>query len=432
MADSKKTAKVSQGNSGSIDNVLLRTLREKANMTQKELAGKLNMSYQAIARLEQSPHPAMTDTLTRLAGFFGVSCGYLLGEEQVDLERLSLNKQLAANVEKFLQKVFSEPQPPDKLLEKLLMYVDVAGKESAGRSEDSIEMEEEIMGVWWDIVNEYRRANWQVMTAKASQLIDMAQKIRRPYLAGLGRAYKAYGLRNQNTPESLAQAAHELTKLQGEKGFECALKHRITGKIYSRRDDLPSALAEYLAAEELVRKSTRDDVLFILEKVKLLRNIAGIYERLADSMGTEQTKDKKAYLKKCEKYLAECGTAIEQLAECGQEDAFVENAMLCHGWARYHRQNGDQDQAIKKAIEARNNAEKAKMRDYDVRLVMLLFNFNMRWQNFAVAAKWYGQLLPLQRYRRGPIARHYKKLVAEYETEILNYIAQGADDGFTA
>ena len=60
---------------------ILKYLRKSYNLTQKELAQKINVAQSSIAMLENGRNDANASTLTALSDFFGVSIDYLLGRE---------------------------------------------------------------------------------------------------------------------------------------------------------------------------------------------------------------------------------------------------------------------------------------------------------------------------------------------------------------
>ncbi|MEG0470736.1 MAG: helix-turn-helix transcriptional regulator [Solibacillus sp.] len=57
----------------------LRMLRDKMNLSQKDLTERLNINRSTYARYETSSTQPDYDTLTKLADFFGVTTDYLLG-----------------------------------------------------------------------------------------------------------------------------------------------------------------------------------------------------------------------------------------------------------------------------------------------------------------------------------------------------------------
>lgn len=71
----------------------LKELRKEKNLTQKELADKINVSKITVLRWENGERQIKTDKAQKLADFFGVSVGYLLGydndfEKQIKVEAL--------------------------------------------------------------------------------------------------------------------------------------------------------------------------------------------------------------------------------------------------------------------------------------------------------------------------------------------------------
>ena len=59
----------------------LKALRKKHNITQTQLAEKLNLDTSSIAKYETTATMPSADVLIRIAGFFGVTTDYLLGLE---------------------------------------------------------------------------------------------------------------------------------------------------------------------------------------------------------------------------------------------------------------------------------------------------------------------------------------------------------------
>lgn len=60
----------------------IRFLREENNLTQKELASKININNSVLSRLENGERPLKTSELLSLADYFNVSLDYLLGRPQ--------------------------------------------------------------------------------------------------------------------------------------------------------------------------------------------------------------------------------------------------------------------------------------------------------------------------------------------------------------
>ena len=84
----------------------IRTLRTSQGLSQKELGDALDISTQAVSKWETGAAIPDTLMLPQIAAFFGVSVGYLLGQEdpisQVDVafygEFLELTEEQKATV----------------------------------------------------------------------------------------------------------------------------------------------------------------------------------------------------------------------------------------------------------------------------------------------------------------------------------------------
>ena len=67
-------------------------LREKASLSQKELAGKLNVSRETVAKWENSSRDLKTEHTIALADYFGVTCDEIL--RGVEAKNVNVNRRL--------------------------------------------------------------------------------------------------------------------------------------------------------------------------------------------------------------------------------------------------------------------------------------------------------------------------------------------------
>jgi transcriptional regulator with XRE-family HTH domain len=72
-----------------MESLRLRELRNRHNLTQKELAGRLQISNDAYSLYELGKRQMNYQTLFLLADIYGVSIDYLLGRSDVNLVSLS-------------------------------------------------------------------------------------------------------------------------------------------------------------------------------------------------------------------------------------------------------------------------------------------------------------------------------------------------------
>jgi len=83
-------------------------LRKKKNMTQKELADKLDISSVTLSRYETEARTPSINTVKKMADFFKVSMEYLMGETENDKMVEALDQVVSAttsNVVKTLNQV---------------------------------------------------------------------------------------------------------------------------------------------------------------------------------------------------------------------------------------------------------------------------------------------------------------------------------------
>lgn len=76
----------------------IRTLRKAANLSQRQLAQKIGMSQQALAKYENGQATPNPTTLSQLAHVLGVSVDHLLGNRTDDAIRVPVLGQVAAGI----------------------------------------------------------------------------------------------------------------------------------------------------------------------------------------------------------------------------------------------------------------------------------------------------------------------------------------------
>ena len=76
---------------------ILNELREERGIYQKELAAYLNVSISTVSNYEQNVHQPDSETLCKLADYFGVTTDYLLGRTTYRYDPARLNKSIAAH-----------------------------------------------------------------------------------------------------------------------------------------------------------------------------------------------------------------------------------------------------------------------------------------------------------------------------------------------
>lgn len=68
----------------------LKELRQKNELSQKEIAEILGFSLRSFQRMENGESQIKPEKAQQLADFFGVSVGYLLGYEVIDLSLIHI------------------------------------------------------------------------------------------------------------------------------------------------------------------------------------------------------------------------------------------------------------------------------------------------------------------------------------------------------
>lgn len=77
----------------------IKALRLAHNMTQVELANKLNITKQAVSNWENDNIQPSIDMLIKLADLFGVTTDYLLGRDMTNyINAQGLSKEMLAHI----------------------------------------------------------------------------------------------------------------------------------------------------------------------------------------------------------------------------------------------------------------------------------------------------------------------------------------------
>lgn len=98
----------------------LRELRKNKGLKQRELGKLLSLSGVAISLYETGKRQPDTETLRKLANFFGVSTDYLLGE--TDDPNPSKSEDVSILTEKDLEKM------PSLIRESVISYIEMMKK----------------------------------------------------------------------------------------------------------------------------------------------------------------------------------------------------------------------------------------------------------------------------------------------------------------
>ena len=83
---------------------MIKKLREKKGMTQKELANALNVTQTAITYWETGKREPNAEIIEKIANFFGVTPAYIMGWENTDEKKYYLNEETA----KLAQEMFED------------------------------------------------------------------------------------------------------------------------------------------------------------------------------------------------------------------------------------------------------------------------------------------------------------------------------------
>lgn len=104
----------------------LKELRQEKKLSQKELAKTIGVHYRTLQNWENGESQIKPDKAEKLADFFGVSVGYLLGYEVIDLMDTTYLKEYVffdgdySNPDKTKKQYFEEISEKIKIYKKVL------------------------------------------------------------------------------------------------------------------------------------------------------------------------------------------------------------------------------------------------------------------------------------------------------------------------
>jgi tetratricopeptide (TPR) repeat protein len=285
--------------------------------------------------------------------------------------------------------------------------------------------EEEVLGQWWSILSAYQRGDWYDMIRHCHALVDLGEALGRPYLIAIGHALMAKAIRNKGGRQAVDEAERELSEALRGEDYQSPLTLRLKGKVHSRREELEKALSCYKEAESLMKRSSRSDAWFLLEKTKLLRNIATMHGRLAEQ--AQENGDislKPNHLAQAERYITLCSDAVAVLENHLKAEADIERMMLAFCIARHLEDKGDLKGAMKEAEQALKLSVDLQQESYAARVRMFLFHAYMEDGNMEKAVNYFGSLLPLAKYSSGRFEWHYGKYVKPREKDMVKCLEE--------
>lgn len=90
----------------------IKTLRKEKRVTQQELANAIDVVQSTIGMIESGKKTGSTQTLLKIANFFGVTVDYLLSEDdkknEEDVTQIKLSKKAEKDIEKALAQTLED------------------------------------------------------------------------------------------------------------------------------------------------------------------------------------------------------------------------------------------------------------------------------------------------------------------------------------
>lgn len=97
---------------------MLRKLRKQNKITQEELAEQLNYGASAISNYESGKNEPSISDLIKIADYFGVSIGYLLGTEEFNTRLL--DQEVISNLTKQISIVMKSVEKLNELIKPFI------------------------------------------------------------------------------------------------------------------------------------------------------------------------------------------------------------------------------------------------------------------------------------------------------------------------
>jgi transcriptional regulator with XRE-family HTH domain len=402
----------------------LRDLREKRGLTQKKLAHETRIHFQTVSRLERVPSRVGTDTLVELAKFFDVPCGYLVGEEKIDIgSQLEGHPDFVAQAARFVEllRVRQAHKPTDLL--KVFCAMLEADPTRLAQDKARMVNEEESFGLWWSALAAYERADWDSMILRAEQLKQLGERLGRPFLIAVGRVYKAQALCRRDREVDTATAYRELENVpEDSQLFESALVTRLRAKLLRRCGKVQEALELCEKAVRLMKENPRDDALYRLERTKLLRYLGVLHSRLAGQLEERHSPERTEHMKKAGEYLLKCEAAIEDLRSELHQEANIENMLVAFARACYLEIDERLKESFDAAKQAWNLAKANSEAPYATKVQMFLIHICVLLGYEDEASRHCGNLLPLTQFQTGPFARQYKEWIVPHKDKISEWV----------
>ena len=104
----------------------IKFLRKRANITQSELAEKLNLSFGTISKYEKDEISIPSETLLKIANIFNVSTDFLLGRVDIKNESIAIAASIKDNVD------LSDVSNEDK--EAIMRFVEMAKNKNKNKN----------------------------------------------------------------------------------------------------------------------------------------------------------------------------------------------------------------------------------------------------------------------------------------------------------
>jgi transcriptional regulator with XRE-family HTH domain len=109
----------------------LKELRTKKGVTISQLCDELQMNQNTYAKYERNERDVSTETLSKLADFYGVTTDYLLGREPAPNPFADLGLDEAGEQEMLRQYMSFEPEVRAMLMDVLIKLADSAKPEES-------------------------------------------------------------------------------------------------------------------------------------------------------------------------------------------------------------------------------------------------------------------------------------------------------------
>jgi len=311
----------------------------------RAFAPKTGLSFSKISRIRRGhDHNPTIASLIQLADGLGVPLASLI-EDKRNLQEFyadEAEQDLIHELLDRLQKTHRFKEAVGQILKTLRVCPD------AMASQATLADEEEILDVFWAVIEAYLHGEWPTMVEAARKLRGIGSRLYRPSLIWLANTYLAYGMRNKHGEDNLREADSSMADIpENQLG---PLQLRILAQIRRRQGKHDEAMSLINRAEAESKDAGPLRPLAMWERLKIFRRKAHILVEHAREVETQE--ERCQALAEADSYLTKAEEALDALGKVAYVLAKSEQSAVNFYRAEFHAVKGNHDQVAKFAKES--------------------------------------------------------------------------------